>query len=314
MEIFDVEFAPGLFLDVVAPDVVAPDVVAPDAVTPDAVTPDVVARPLPAIVWLHGGGWRMQDRKARPDFLRHFARHGFVMVSIDYRLTPETIFPGQLHDVRKALRWIRSHADEYGIDADRIGLWGSSAGGHLAALAGLHSSDTLLEGEDASTVSAAVQAVAEGYGPANFQDQRDDSPEAALLGGPIRDNPDRARAASPVHQVGTGAPPFMILHGTADTLVPASHSIALHDALTAHGNESTLYLVDDFGHGFLNPGDVLELGPGVYLDQGRLEANPDSPCEIRSGTTERGTVSLTTIAEFFVTHLGHHHADQGSSS
>ncbi|MDJ0394638.1 alpha/beta hydrolase [Rhodococcus sp. G-MC3] len=291
MDILDVEYAPDLYLDVVAP--------------PDA------SEPLPAIVWLHGGGWRLQDRKARPDFARHFAERGFVMVSIDYRLTPDTIFPGQLHDVRKALRWIRSHAEEYGIDPSRIGLWGSSAGGHLAALAGAHSSRMQLPGEEPSEISAAVQVVAEGYGPVFFDDQRDDSPEAFLLGGPIRDNPELARAANPAKQVRPGMPPFLILHGTADTMVPHTNSIALFDALAAAGNEATLYLVGGFGHGFLNPGDVLELGPGVFLDQGRLEANPDSPAEIHSTTTttRHGTVSMGTIADFFTVHLG-----QGSPS
>ncbi len=289
MDILDVEFAPGLYLDIVAPAYAA-------------------AR-LPAIVWLHGGGWRMQDRTARPDFARHFAERGFVMVSIDYRLTPDTIFPGQLHDVRRALRWLRNHAEEYGIDADRIGLWGSSAGGHLAALAGAHSSRMQLPGEEASEVSSAVHAVVEGYGPAFFDHQSDESPEAALLGGPIRDHPESAVAAGPVHQVGPGMPPFLILHGTADSLVPSVHSEQLFEALVAAGNDATLYLIDGFGHGFLNPGDVLELGPGVFLDQGRLEAQPNSPAEIRSTTTTRGTVSMDTIADFFSHHLG-----QGSPS
>lgn len=289
MENLDVEFAPGLCLDVVAPD--------------------ERTEPAPAIIWLHGGGWRMQDRKARPDFARHFASHGFVMVSIDYRLTPGTIFPGQLYDVRKAVRWIRSHADRYGVDPTRIGLWGSSAGGHLAALTGVHSAHTRLDGEDSSEVSSAVQAVVEGYGPAFFEDQSDESPEAGLLGGPVRDNLALAHAAGPVHHVGPDMPPFLILHGTADTLVPSSHSIALHNALRAAGNDATLYLVEDFGHGFLNPGGVLELGPGVFLDQGRLEANPGSIAEIRSATTTHGTISMDTIADFFTTHLA-----QGSPS
>lgn len=117
-----VEYAPGLLLDLVRPI--------------DA------ARALPAIVWLHGGGWRLQDRTARPDLAQHFARHGYVMVSIDYRLAPDTRHPGQLLDVRAAVRWLRTHATDHGIDPDRIGLWGSSAGGHLAALTGVHSGTT----------------------------------------------------------------------------------------------------------------------------------------------------------------------------
>ncbi|MGA9873350.1 MAG: alpha/beta hydrolase [Rhodococcus sp. (in: high G+C Gram-positive bacteria)] len=283
MEHLDVEFASGLRLDIVGPHAVGPR---------------------PAIVWLHGGGWRMQDRKARPDFAAHFAARGFVMVSIDYRLTPDTVFPGQLHDVRRALRFLRNRSTEFGIDRNRIGLWGSSAGGHLAALAGAHSSSPLLPGEEGEAGDASVQAVVDGYGPSSFADQADDSPEAALLGGPIRNNLELARAASPALQVRPGMPPFLILHGTADTMVPSAHSVRLHEALIDGGNDSTLYLVDDFGHGFLNPGDVLELGPGVFLDQGRLEANPGSRAEIHTYTTTHGALSMDTIADFFLTHLG----------
>lgn len=283
MEKLDIEFAPDLLLDVVAPD---------------------GASKRPAIVWVHGGGWRMQDRKARPDFARHFVERGFVMVSIDYRLTPGTTFPGQLHDVRAAVRWLRNHADEFGVDPNRIGMWGSSAGGHLAALTGIHSSRLALDGEEPHGVSSAVQAVVDGYGPTTFESQSDDSPEAALLGGPLRENVELARAASPAWQVGTGVPPFLIVHGTADTLVPASHSIALHDALRTARHDSTLYLVQNFGHGFFNPGTVLELGPGVFLDQGRLEAEPDAPAEIRRDTTTHGHLSMDDIAQFFEHHLG----------
>ncbi|WP_304118712.1 alpha/beta hydrolase, partial [Mycolicibacterium bacteremicum] len=103
------EFSPGLYIDITRPR--------------------QVRRALPVILWLHGGGWRMQDRTARPDMVRHFAIHGYVMASIDYRLAPDTRHPGQLHDVRSAVRWLRRHAAEFDADPARIGLWGSSAGG-----------------------------------------------------------------------------------------------------------------------------------------------------------------------------------------
>nr|WP_256973209.1 alpha/beta hydrolase [Rhodococcus sp. NCIMB 12038] len=128
---------------------------APDLLL-DLVRPAEAAHPLPAIVWLHGGGWRLQDRTACPDLVQHFARHGYVMVSIDYRLAPGTCHPGQIFDVRRAVRWLRANAADHGIDPDRIGVWGSSAGGHLAALAGVHSATTRLPGEDPATVDSAV--------------------------------------------------------------------------------------------------------------------------------------------------------------
>lgn len=256
------EFAPGLYADVVRPT--------------------EIPHPLPAVVWLHGGGWRMQDRTARPDLERYFARAGYVMVSIDYRLAPGTVHPGQLTDVHRAVRFLREHADELRLDPARIALWGSSAGGHLAALAGLDSRGT------------GIASVVDGYGPADLPalidldapraPGEDTSPEASLLGGAIRDRLALARAASPVHHVSEHAPPMLILHGTADTLVPHTQSVALYEALEQAGADAALYLIDDFGHGFFNPGDVLELGPGVQLDQGRLERVGAAPAHARGST------------------------------
>ncbi|MGY0498296.1 alpha/beta hydrolase fold domain-containing protein [Nocardia sp. FBN12] len=291
------EYAPGLLLDIVRPW-------------------HSTRRPLAAIVWLHGGGWRLQDRTACPDLVRHYASHDFVMVSVDYRLAPTTTHPGQLFDIRRAVRWLRVNGAEYGIDPDRIGVWGSSAGGHLAALTGVHSGVLRLPGEEEVSVSSAVAAVMDGYGAADLpamvdltgqQAPRDhDSPEAGLLGGAIRDKLDSAVSASPARQVNGGTPPFLIMHGLADNLVPPSQSVAMYNALAAHGNDATLYLIEGFGHGFLNPGDVLELGPDQHLDQGRLEREPTARAQIRT-TTEAGAdlaerhpcASFSAIADFF---------------
>src|SRR5262245_39122988 len=92
---------------------------------------------LPVIIWLHGGGWRHGDRRLCPNLSRYFAERGFAMASIDYRLSGEATFPAQVHDVKAAIRWIRAHAEVYGLDSQRLGLWGSSAGAHLGALVAL---------------------------------------------------------------------------------------------------------------------------------------------------------------------------------
>lgn len=279
------EFSPGLYIDVTRP-----------AREPGA---------LPVIVWLHGGGWRMQDRTARPDLLQHFAIHDYVMASIDYRLAPQTRHPGQLHDVRAAVRWLRTHAAELGADPTRIGLWGSSAGGHLAALAGLRSGVPRLPGEGPVTVSSAVQAVVDGYGPTNLTAARSDTPEADLLGGPAIERTDLAHDASPVRHVAPGAPPFLVMHGRDDNMVPAAHSVALYDALAARGSDAALYLIDGFGHGFFNPGDVLELGPGQALDQGHLERDPHAVATVHATSRlaafarQHPHASFTTIEAFF---------------
>ncbi|QQM23624.1 alpha/beta hydrolase [Rhodococcus sp. P-2] len=291
-----VEYAPGLHLDIVRPK--------------------DPPQPLPAIVWIHGGGWRLQDRTACPDLAKHFAAEGYVMVSIDYRLAPDIVHPGQLLDVRRAVRWLRSNAAEHRVDPDRIGLWGSSAGGHLAALAGIHSSTLRLDHEEASSVSSAVQAVVDGYGPADLpalvnlsspiSEAEQVSPEASLLGGPIRDNLAAARDASPALVTKGGTPPFLVMHGIEDTMVPHHQSVSLYDSLAAYGNDVILYLVDGFGHGFFNPGNVLELGPGLSLDQGHLERDPSASATVRA-STDRGRrfverhpcASFATIEAFF---------------
>ncbi|MCX7520768.1 alpha/beta hydrolase [Microbacterium sp. STN6] len=289
-----IEYAPGLLLDIVRPD---------------------VDGPLPVIIWLHGGAWRMGDRTGAPHLDRHFAADGFAMVSIDYRLSGEARFPAPLHDVRRAVRWVRAHASDLGFDADRIGLWGSSAGGHLAALAGVTSWRQALPGETDTDVSAAVQAVVDGYGPADLTtpDQAV-PPTEALLGGPVAENLAAAREASPALQVADAAPPFLIMHGTADPLMPPSQSERLFDALATRGHDATLYLIEGFGHGFFNPADTPEPGPetGITLDSGRLEAEPDAACRIlhaHDGTTQAAAgppASLDVIRDFFSKALARH--------
>ncbi len=240
------------------------------------------------------------------------------MVSIDYRLAPGTCHPGQLFDVRRAVRWLRANAADHGIDPDRIGVWGSSAGGHLAALTGVHSGTTRLPGEEPASVDSSVQAVVDGYGPADLPGLvdlsaerapgEDDSPEASLLGGAIRDRLDAARSASPALQVAPGAPPFLVMHGLGDNLVPFTQSVELYDALVAHGNEAILYLIEGFGHGFFNPGHVLELGPDQTLDQGHLERDPQAPASTRAvsafgrALTERYPSASFAAVEAFFSH------------
>lgn len=249
----------------------------------DLYLPRGAARPLPVIVWLHAGGWRSGDRRHAPDLSRHFAMQGFAMASIDYRLSREATFPAQLHDVKAAIRWVRANAEAYGLDVRRIGLWGASAGGHLATLAALTPGDEF--GDTPSEhvdVPTDVQAVVTAYAPMDFlvmDAQRDaaeievDDPsafvlppgartgdarsyESLLIGAPIHDRPDLARAASPLGYVTADAPPFLIVHGTSDRAVPAQQSMMLHHALVRVGADVTLHLVDGRGHGFLDRADT----------------------------------------------------------
>lgn len=279
----------------------------------------------PIVVWVHGGGWRMQNRLARPDFTRHFASRGIAMASIDYRLAPENRHPAQVADLRQALRWLRANSENLGIDPHRVGLWGSSAGGHVAAFAALSSETAELAGEevpaDFTQWPTDVSCVVEGYGPALIGELLPDrapavsaehTPEEDLLGGPAASESEksvllaRAAEASPALLDASDAPPFLILHGTGDTLVPHSQSQKLHDHLLTAGRESLLCLIEGFGHGFLNPGEVEELGPGRRLDNGRLEAEPDTSCTFAgngSFSTQARGASFALIHDFFAHHL-----------
>ncbi|GAA4981588.1 alpha/beta hydrolase [Kineococcus glutinatus] len=278
--------------------------------------------PPPVVVWLHGGGWAFGDRHLAPDLRRHFAARGIAMATIEYRLSGQALFPAQLHDVRAAVRHLRRHAAQLGVDGSRIGLWGSSAGGHLAALAGVTGHLAVLPGEPVGDgdPDAAVQAVAEGYGPVDLVRVVADSgappamagpnaPESRLLGGLPAELPEQARAASPLAHVTAAAPPFQIAHGTADVLVRADQSVALHEALVAAGVESALHLLEGFRHGFLNPAGVTEIpGPRV-MDDGRLDAEPDAKAEVRrflpgrEPVTEVAGFSFDVIGDFFARHL-----------
>ncbi len=133
----------------------------------DLYLPKDAVGPLPVIVFLHGGGWSGGTRTTGPDFRRFFAQDGFAMASIEYRLTPSVTFPSNVEDVKTAIRWLRANAAAHGLNPDRICLWGTSAGGHLAAVAALAPRGTF-EGADNLDRSSNVQCVLDAYGPTDF--------------------------------------------------------------------------------------------------------------------------------------------------
>ena len=271
--------------------------------------PAAAAKPVPAILWLHGGGWRSGTRRLGPDLSRFFAARGFAMVAVDYRLSGRAIFPAQIEDVKTAIRWLRSVASRYGIDGGRIGVWGASSGGHLAALAGL-TADGDFTPPDAPyrDCSSDVQAVVDGYGPIDFLqmdahrpppgtrsddpeslllprlDMRSEDPdsyESLLLGAPIATCPARVREASPLTYVHPGAPPFLIVHGSSDTTVAPEQSELLFGALARAGNAATLVLVEGLGHGFFNR-PALDDG-GAHRMRVRRSSTPGEPCRLTAG-------------------------------
>ena len=188
------------------------------------------AGPRPAIVQVHGGGWIAGTRSEQGiPLLNHLARHGWVGFNIDYRLSPLATFPDHLVDVKRAIAWVREHAAEYGVDPELVCLTGGSAGGHLCALAALTDEDPTyqpgFEGADTS-VAAAVPF----YGVYDLTDAdgvyytelRAWVLERHVLKASFEDDPGRFRDASPTYRVHAGAPPFLVVHGERDTLVPVA--------------------------------------------------------------------------------------------
>ena len=210
--------------------------------------------PTPVVVWVHGGGWKNGSKK-NPKNL-YMVEHGYAVASINYRLTHEGQWPAQIDDCRESIRWLRRQAKKYNLDADNIGVWGSSAGGHLVALMGT------LPYDSNEKISSRVQAVCDWYGPTellsmppnnvgNGRTEEDvaNSNGAKLLGCTVKDCPDLANLASGLDQVSSDDAPFLIMHGDLDPGVPVTQSTRFYEKLKAHGVHAELEIISGAGHG-----------------------------------------------------------------
>ena len=205
----------------------------------------------PAIVWIHGGGWTSGSRDGGVGNIIQWARRGYVAASIEYRLSGEAKFPAQIEDCKCAIRFLRAKAAEYGIDPDRIGVVGHSAGGHLSALLGTSGDLPELDGKGGwPEFSSKVQAVCTLSGPADFVGWGKDIHPAVrgLLGARVEELPAMAALASPVTHVKKTTPPFLIVHGDQDDVVPVAQGRAMHAALEKAGAETTLIIIEGAKH------------------------------------------------------------------
>ena len=238
----------------------------------ELMVPAGAAAPVPLVIWIHGGGWSSGSRLPIPSNVSALCAQGFAVASLDYRFSNVARWPAQIEDCKGAVRWLRANAAAYGIDPDRFGAWGPSAGGQLAAMLGT-SGDVMtqtignarvdLEGTVGGNndVSSRVEAVVDWYGAVDFLEMRffptpavgshdaANSAESQLLGGPIQDNPELAATASPLTYVSPDDPPFLVMHGTHDDLYPFHQSRLLVDALAAQGVPVTFTPVPNAGHG-----------------------------------------------------------------
>lgn len=245
----------------------------------DLYLPEEPPRPLPVVLYLHSGGWLRGDRRTCPDLARFFAERGIAMLSIDYRLSDEAIFPAALDDVFAAIEWVRSEGPSHGLDPEHLGIWGASAGGHLASLAVLSEPETK------------VRCVVAAYPPVDFYQLPErafaaDSYESRFLGAPIREVPELVAKANPVTYARPGAPPFLIVHGRNDKLVPLNQSELLYEALRAHGNQVTLSVIDGLNHAFLEDNNFDQGPPLRHLVRSTGRDEPTEAPPFTFGTLE----------------------------
>jgi acetyl esterase/lipase len=218
---------------------------------------------VPVVVLIYGGAWMARNQAMETPKAAWLATHGYAAAVIDHRLSSEALFPAQIYDCKAAVRWLRANAAKYGLDAAHIGAWGESSGGHLASLLGVAGSVAGLEGDAGNTnQSSQVQGVVDFFGPTDFLQAQahalpgsllnhdsPTSPESRLIGGAIQENPDKAGQANPIKYVTGDAPPFLIVHGEQDPLVPCDQSELLFKALKKAGANVTFYKIAGAGHG-----------------------------------------------------------------
>ncbi len=231
--------------------------------------------PMPAVIWIHGGGWSMGTHVKNP--ARSLVRDGYFTASIEYRLSGEATWPAALEDCRLAVRWLRANAAKYHVDPDHIGVWGASAGGHLATCLATMSDQPQYDGKGGyEGVSSQVQAVIDFSGPVDFSEgsagiQRSiakapdyESPGLlGLFGGSFKDKPEVWKQASPLQFVQAGNPPFLIVQGDKDKSVPYEQSVKLVAALKKAGVPVEFITVTGGGH-------------GLHAEPGEPPATPDS--------------------------------------
>jgi acetyl esterase/lipase len=238
----------------------------------DIYLPENGKAPYPVIVTIAGSAWFGNNTKkqAFQKMGSPMLKNGYAVVAINHRSSRQAIFPAQINDVKAAVRFIRAHASTYQLDTTFIGITGDSSGGHLSAMMGttrglkentIGSKSLSLEGRvgNFTNQSSRVDAVVAWYGPNTFQAMDScgssfshdaaDSPESILTGAPIQQNDDMCALANPITYIDQSDPPFLLLHGDADKIVPHCQSILLHKALQAKKVQSRLIIVPKAGHG-----------------------------------------------------------------
>jgi acetyl esterase/lipase len=222
----------------------------------DLARPKTGDGPFPAIVCIHGGGFRAGSRQGYDDLCIRLAQHGYVAVTVSYRLAPKYQFPAAIHDVKAAVRWLRANARQYRVAPERIGVMGGSAGGHLAQFLGVTADVKRFEGAGGNAEQPSrVACVVNYYGPSDFTKSYGKSVDAAQvlplwLGGNLEQARHKHILASPLYWVTPAAAPTLCIHGTEDKYVAHEQAVWLIDKLKAAGVEAELLTLNGAGHGF----------------------------------------------------------------
>lgn len=217
----------------------------------DVFTPPGEVKDAPAVLLVHGGGWRGGDRTQLRGYGILLGRKGYVCVASEYRLVPESPWPAQIHDVKAALRWMRAESKHLGIDPARIAIEGNSAGAHLALLAAGTAGVAELEGEGGNPDQPTHVAAAIGvYAPTLFWHEESERGGVPIIALHDEGGADVARLASPLTHITDRFPPTMLIHGTADTVVPPLASVRMYEELVRAKVPVELHMYAEQPHAF----------------------------------------------------------------
>lgn len=236
-----------------------------EATTMDVFLPGDEGESRPAVLLVHGGGWRSFSKESMTESAERLAGAGYVTASINYRLVPDGAYPENIRDVMCALAFFQGRADEFGLDPQRVAVMGYSAGGHLASLLGVATDVAeFAPGCEAGTPLPPA-AVISGAGPQDLTITPEVDVITEFLGGTRDEVPEHYTMASPISHVGADEPPFLFIHGTGDLFVELEQSERMRDALQAAGNIAHVLALQGGGH-LLNPGPTGDQQFGVSTE------------------------------------------------
>jgi acetyl esterase/lipase len=280
----------------------------------DLYLPSGVAGPVAVVIWTGGSAWMADTgKRTAPGIAAQLLPAGYAVAGVSIRSSSQVQFPGQLHDIKAAIRWLRANAKRYNLDPERIGIMGDSSGGWTTAMAALTGDSPELEGTVGTTgISSRVQAAVAFYPPTNFLTMdswalrkceggrcHDDatSPESRLVGCAIQSCPDKVAAANPLRYVTSADPPIMVLHGQSDPLVPHNQGEQLYMALNKACLESVFISLPKAGHGPWN-GFVTN---DTIREAATMRSTSAAGCAVVNPTPF--TPTWKTVIEFLDRHL-----------